>query len=182
MRRSLPLTACMMAGAVLLLGSPAKAVDVTTTHYEFDLTAIDTTTTISFGGYQITDFEYVSGISVTRDGGANLLDDSWTPPEGDSFTLPDGTASPALWFAGTSQEYDTFSQTFATAPYADYVLDFYFTSSLLSTENISALRVMTSASAPSVPELSTWAMALCGFLGLGLTGYRRQTRLDRSSV
>ena len=131
MRRSVPLIACIMAGAVLLLGTSAKA-DVTLlqfinpsggdpTHYEFDLIANAATTTISFQGYQTNDFETVSGISVTHDGGPNLLG-AWTftpAAQGtDAEQLDDGTTVSALSFAAFKGEYDTFSQTFATNPLA----------------------------------------------------------------
>ena len=75
----------MLAGAALLGGSPAKA-DVPplltltdtsalfTNDYTFYLTATETSTTISFQGYNMSDIEYVDNISFTPlDGGASLL-------------------------------------------------------------------------------------------------------------
>ncbi len=165
----------------------------TGTPYSLDFTANAATTTISIGGYQTTAYEYVSGMSVTRGGGANLLTTAWTLTPGtppgfgtDARIQPLG-GYPRLWFGGfSSGDYDTFSQTFATTPDANYVLTFNFTndsfaglSALLnfgsSVFSSSALLVTTTGrvSVPSIPEPSTWAMMFLGFVGLGLAGYRR---------
>ena len=207
MRQLMPLTACIFLGAASLGASSARAdvtllslinpTDQTTTHYSFDLTATATTTTISFGGYQKLDFEYVSEISVTPNAGGNLLGPAWkfrpAAVGSDAWTLPDGTSVPALWFAGLASEYDTFSQTFNTTPGAAYVLDFDFTSSLASdllspsllskvseAVNSSAILVTTTALAPSVPEPSTWIMTVIGVAGLGVIRHRRRARPDPS--
>ena len=114
-------------------------------------------------------------------GGANLLGDTWTfasAPSGSSaFPLPDVTPVPALGFAGgTVGSYDTFSQTFATTPGAEYVYEFMFFNDLgpLGSNAPSGLLVTTSASA--VPEPSTWAMMILGLAGIGFTAYRRKMR------
>ncbi len=197
-------TAGVIMAAAMLGASSARA-DMTLlslvnppgqtgTKYDLAFTATAKTTTISIGGYQTIAYEYVSGLSVTQGGGANLLSTTWTLTPG---TLPGfGTdariqpldGNPRLWFGGFSAwDYDTFSQTFATTQGANYLLTFNFTndsfagvSALLNfaatATGSSALLVATNGLASAAPEPSTWAMALLGFAGLALVGYRRKRK------
>jgi hypothetical protein len=153
----------------------------TETLYDLDFVANASTTTLSVAGYQIPFAWVAASNSVTPSGGgANMLGDTWTfapaPSQSSAFTLPDVTAVPALGFAGgTVGSYDTFSQTFATTPGAEYVYEFMFFNDLSddpSTNAPSGLLVTTTASA--VPEPSTWAMMILGFVGIGAMTYRRR--------
>ena len=205
MRRLRLGVAGIIGGLAFLGASSAQAVTLlsiinpagqTGTPFELDFTADAATTRISIGGYQNLAYEYASNISVTRDGGANLLGAAWTLEQAahgsDAKTQNDGTGVPALWFGGfAAGYYDTFSQTFATTPNVTYSLTFDFTndsfaglSALLDTSSnafgsavfgSSAFLVTTNGRvfAATVPEPSTWAMMLLGFVGLGLAGYRR---------
>ena len=188
MRKTLSATAVLIGAAALLGPSPARAVTLlslinspttTDTRYGFSFTAIASQTTISIGGYDDPAFEYVFDLSVTRGGGANLLGQSWvfTPaPIGSEATEFDGLLKFGDIAVGN---YDTFSQTFATIPGDTYLLSFQFANSMDGSSfphDPSGLLVTTNgglASTVAVPEPTTWMMALLGFVGLGLVGYRR---------
>ncbi len=194
----------VIAAAALLGTSSAQAVTLLSLidppgqsgiRYDLEFTANAATTTIWIGGYDLPAYEYLTDISVTLNGGQNLLGGTWrltnAAAGSDAKTQSDGTSVPALWFGGySSGNYDTFYQTFATTPDNTYLLTFDFTvdsfpqlsalSQFLSSSS-SALLVTTSASAASVPEPSTWAMLLLGFAGLGLAGYRRTRKARLSS-
>jgi hypothetical protein len=190
MRKTLSATAVLIAGVVLFATSSARAVTLlsladspttTDTPYGRFFTAIGPTTMISIGGYDDPAFEYVWDVSVTPalGGGANLLGGSWvfTPARsGSEATQSNGL----LTFGDISPgNYDTFSQTFATTPGDTYLLSFDFANCLdpLSCgPDPGGLLVTTTgelARTPAVPELTTWTMALLGFVGLGLVGYRQ---------
>ena len=190
MRKTLSATAILIGAMALLGTSPARAATLlsllnppttTFTHYGFSFTAIASQTTISIGGYDDPAFEYVFDVGVTPalDGGANLLGQSWvfTPARsGSEATEFDGL----LKFGDISVgNYDTFSQSFATTAGATYLLSFDFANSLDGSSfpsDPSGLLVTTSgglARTVAVPEPTTWALALLGFAGLGLVGYRR---------
>jgi hypothetical protein len=151
----------------------------TETLYDLDFVANASTTTLSVAGYEPDGIWVAASNSVTPSGGgANMLGGAWTfveAPSGSSaFTLDDG-AVPALGFGGTTVgSYDTFSQTFATTPGAEYVYEFMFFNDLTGpgTNAPSGLLVTTSASA--APEPSTWAMMILGFAGIGAMTYRRR--------
>ena len=87
----------------------------------------------------------------------------------DAHQINDGTSVNGLNFAGTrAGDYDTFSQTFATNVGSTYTYAFTFTalggeSGFMVTANV----------ASAVPEASTWAMMLLGFVGLGFAAYRK---------
>ncbi len=154
-----------------LVDSPAG-----TTAYNLLFTATATETTLSVAGYDVVSFEDVLYNSVGTSGGPNLLGGSWsfTPAASGSLAYPfdDGTSVPGLIFGGLSVGYyDTFSQTFATTPGETYGYSFTFTH---GHEGPSELVVTATAAAatPTVPEPSTWAMLLLGFIGLGFAGYR----------
>jgi hypothetical protein len=203
MRKTLSATAVLTVGMVLFATSSARAVTLlslvnspTTTDkpYELFFTAAGRTTTISIGGYDDPAFEYVWGVSVTPalGGGGSLLGGSWvfTPARsGSEATQSNGL----LTFGDISQgNYDTFSQTFATTPGDAYLLSFDFANCLDALScgpDPGGLLVTTTgelARTPAVPELTTWTMALLGFVGLGLVGYRQgrttqsRTRAARS--
>jgi hypothetical protein len=117
-------------------------------------------------------------------GGANLLGDTWTfvpAPSGSSaFELPDVTAVPALGFAGgTVGSYDTFSQTFATTPGAEYVYEFTFFNDLTDPGYNAPTGLLVTTSASAVPEPSTWAMMILGFAGIGFMAYSAALRRGR---
>jgi hypothetical protein len=118
-------TAVTLLGTALLLSAPAHAntvlslTDVGTTangDYALSFTATGTATTISFGGYNIPYFEYVSNIGLYHQGGANpnSLFGGWNFTQAASGSLAtfysDGTSIPALVFGGTTiGSYDIFS-------------------------------------------------------------------------
>jgi hypothetical protein len=178
----------VVAGAALLTSASAQAavllnlVDAPATSntvYNLSFLASDTSTTISFGGYQKPGSEQAVQTGLFLNGaGANLLGSTWslTPAASGSstFTFNDGTSVPALIFLGTSVgEYDTYSQTIGTTIGSSYTLSFHYVNSgglgsgLLVTEvgaNIAA----------AVPEPSTWAMMILGFAGVGFMTYRRK--------
>jgi hypothetical protein len=189
MRKRSTVTAILIGGMALLGASSARAVTLlslinppaqTQTPYILDFTATAASTTISIGGYQDLAYEYVSDISVTSGGGANMLGGTWTFTKAssgsDAKTQNDGTSVPSLWFGGFKENYDSFSQAFMTTPGVTYLLGFNFTNDTLF--DPSALMVTTSGSlavatqALAAPEPTTWTMALLGFVGLGLVGYR----------
>ncbi len=109
----------------------------------------------------------------------------------------------SCWNDGTVQGYDELSQSVATTAGQMYVLSFYAIeiggpgvwSSLSTNGNVTdsggngadILAYVTGIDGGSgsgggpggpggTPELSTWAMMLTGFLGLGVAGYRRARR------
>jgi PEP-CTERM motif len=150
----------------------------TETLYNLDFIANASTTSLSVEGYE-PNFFWVAAInSVTPlGGGANMLGDTWTfvPASSGSagLILPDVISVPALGFGGaTIGSYDTFSQTFATTPGTEYVYQFMLYNDLgpADVANPSGILVTTTASA--VPEPSTWAMLILGFLGVGFMAYR----------
>ena len=185
----------LKAGAAIgfaLLGAASARADTTLlslinmpassgTPYDLDFIATSSTTTLSVAGYQLPSFWQAEFNSVTPSGGgANLLGGTWTlvpaSSGSDTSTFSDGTSVPALNFgAVVAGLYDTYSQTFATTPGAEYVYAFTFLNS--SANEPSGLLVTTSGSAAgTVPETTTWAMMLLGFAGLGLVGYRKSRR------
>jgi hypothetical protein len=126
-------------------------------------------------GYQVNDIEYLTDNMVTLSGGGpNLLGSTWghvfAAMGSISFTYNDGTPVPALGFAAQDPPLvDSFYQMFATAPGDTYTYSFNYTNNNTGGGATPSLLV---ASVNSVPEASTWAMMLLGFVGLGLAGYR----------
>ena len=87
------------------------------------------------------------------------------------------TAVPALGFAGgVVGSYDTFSQTFATTPGAEYVYEFMFFNDLGDPGSNAPSGLLVTTSASPVPEPSTWAMMTLGFAGIGLMACRRKSK------
>jgi len=157
-----------------LIDPPVGIVD-----YDLTFTATTTETTISVGGYQVPSYEQVYYNVVSASSGPNLLGGSWsfTPAaEGSlSDTYDDGTPVPALNFGGVAVGfYDTYSQTFATAPGTKYTYSFTFDE---DGGPSSGLLVTTTGAVSTIPEASTWAMMLLGFAGLGFVGYRQRQKL-----
>jgi hypothetical protein len=65
---------------------------------------------------------------------------------------------------------DTFYQAFATVVGQSYTYSFDYSN---NTANLGlATNSLLTATASSVPEASTWAMLLFGFVGLSLASYR----------
>ncbi len=193
MPKTLLAAAVLTAGVVLLGTSSARAVTLlslvnppaqTDTPYDLSFTATAPTTEISIGGYDDPAFEFVFDVSVTLSGGANLLSESWvfTPARSGS----EATEGKGLLTFGdiSPGNFDTFSQTFATTPGDTYLLSFLFANSLDGSSfssDSSGLLVTTDggfARTLAVPELSTWTMALLGFIGLGLVGYRQARKTE----
>jgi len=196
MCKTLSATVALIGTVALLGASPARAATLlslinspTTTDTPYDLffTATAPATTVSIGGYDDPAFEYVFDIAVTVGGGPNLLGQSWT-------FRPALIGSEATEFDGLLKfgdiavgNYDTFSQTFATVAGDTYLLSFQFANSIDGTSfpgDPSGLLVTTSGELAStvagtvpVPEPATWMMALLGFVGLGLVGYRRSRKI-----
>jgi hypothetical protein len=198
MHKTLSATAVLIAGMALLGTSSARAVTPpatatllsldnppTTTGKPYDLlfTAEGKTTTISIGGYDDPGYEYVWNIGVTLlGGGPPLLSTLWPPPVG-----LDATQSPmgSLTFGDISPvDEGTFAQTFATTRGDTYLLSFDFANCIFASgcgPDSGQLLVMTSGEslgAFAVPELTTWTMALLGFAGLGVVGYRRGRKTE----
>lgn len=193
MPKTLSAAAVLIAGVVLLGTSSARAVTLLSlvnppttlgTLYDFSFTATAPATEISIGGYDDPAFEYVFDVSVTLGGGANLLSDRWvfTPARSGSEATE---GKELLTFGDISPgNYDTFSQTFATTVGDSYLLTFHFANSLDGSSfssDSSGLLVTTDtglARTPAVPELSTWTMAILGFIGLGFVGYRQARKTE----
>jgi hypothetical protein len=170
-------TASARADTVLL---SLTNIGYTETLYNLPFIANASTTGLSVGGYE-PNFVWVGAInSVTPSGGgANLLGNTWTfvPASSGSaaFTLPDVIPVPALAFGGTTVgSYDAFSQTFATVPGTEYVYQFMLYNDLGPPDFADPSGVLVTTTGSPAPEPSTWAMMILGFLGVGLTAYRRQ--------
>jgi hypothetical protein len=126
-------------------------------------------------GYQVNDIEKLTNNMVTLSGGGpNLLGSTWgskfAAVGSNSYTFNDGTPVPALGFAAQDPPYmDTFYQTFATVPGDSYTYSFNYWN---NTTGFGAAPSQLVVTFTSVPEASTWAMLLLGFIGLGFAGYR----------
>src|SRR5271155_5222511 len=117
--------ATLMAGG--LLANPVNATTllsftdapVEDVDYTLQFRATATSTSLSVGGYQLPNDEYVSDNVVSTGGGPNLLGGEWdfTPAALGSFSFAysDGTAVPALNISAVhAGDYDVFTQTFTT--------------------------------------------------------------------
>jgi hypothetical protein len=196
--KRLSATAILIGGMALLGPSSGRAVTLlslvnppaqTDTRYDLSFTATAPNTLISFGGYNDPAFEYVFDMSVTLGGRTIPINGPWvfTPASsGSEATEMNGL----LTFGDISPgNYDTFSHTFVTTTDKTYLLSFHFANSLDGSSSgslSSGVLVTTSGElggALAVPELTTWTMALLGFVGLGLVGYRRgKTTQSRTPV
>jgi hypothetical protein len=138
-------------------------------------TATATESLVIDEGYQVPDLETLTDNAVTLSGGGpNLLGSTWqyrfAALGSNSYTFNDSTAVPALGFAAQDPpDVDTFYQFFATVPGKSYTYSFNYSN---NTAGSGATPSLLIATASSVPEASTWALLLLGFLGLGLAGHR----------
>ena len=129
-------------------------------------------TTISFAGYDITDFTDVTHIGLFLNGtGPNLLGNSWVfsaaASGSDALIYSDGTSVPALSFGGvTIGSYDKYSETIATTIGNSYTLDFTYAGG----GSPNGFIVTTSAT----PLPSTWIMLITGFVGFTFLAFRKK--------
>jgi hypothetical protein len=178
------LAGALTASAIYAVAAgPAGATTLTLTNPPTQLSTPETVTftataTESFvidEGYQVNDIETLTDNAVTVSGGGpNLLGSTWQQRfaalGSNSYTFNDGTPVPALGFAAQEPpDVDTFYQFFATVPGKSYTYTFDYSN---NTAGFGATPALLVATASSVPEASTWALLLLGFLGLGLAGYR----------
>jgi len=145
-----------------------------------DFILTETATSPSTGYYSITDnsaYWYVYGFTVTNPG---ALPGTPTSVGAQNYTWSSGTTTlfgePAFFYI------DEYTGT-ATANVLDFIQinggtasDFYFGAQPASSYTINLVDQngdqMTVSSA--VPEPSTWAMMMLGFLGVGFMAYRRK--------
>ena len=144
-------------------------------------TATATESLVIDEGYQVNDLETLTNNMVTLSGGGpNLLGSAWQSRFAAvgslSYTFNDGTPVPALGFAAQDPpNLDTFYQIFATVPGDTYTYSFNYSN---NTAGFGATPSKLVVTASSVPEPSTWAMLLLGFVGVGFATYRAQRRAD----
>jgi hypothetical protein len=167
-------SALLGAGVLAAASANASTIFDETGFFETDapvkvsFTGTSADTTIAFSGFDVVGFDFVADISLTTDGGSNLLSQTWsfTPAPAGSGTaqVPDifGTGATGFEFGGSkvAGSFDEFSQNVATIKGQTYDLDF----SLLAPDHGPA---EVFATASSVPEPATWTLALAGFGGLG---------------
>jgi len=170
-------TSPAQSAALINLTNPAAQSD---TPFALSFDAIGSATLISIAGYQVPSFERVTQNGVFLNGGGpNLLGSSWifhaAASGSDTSTFNDGSAVPGLSLGGTTVgSYDTYSQIFATTPGSLYTLDFLFSN---PSDNAPSGFLVTTDGTPvtsAVPEPSTWAMMILGFIGIGGMTYRRR--------
>ena len=144
-------------------------------------TATATESLVIDEGYQVNDLETLTNNMVTLSGGGpNLLGSAWQSRFAAvgslSYTFNDGTPVPALGFAAQDPpNLDTFYQIFATVPGDTYTYSFNYSN---NTAGFGATPSKLVVTASSVPEPSTWAMLLLGFVGVGFATYRAQRRAN----
>ena len=175
------LTAAAIYGAAVVpAGAATNTITLINGSNESDVTLVFTArATESFvlvEGYQVNDVETVTNNVVTLSGGGpNLLGPTWqsgfAAVGSNSFTFNDGTPVPALGFSALDPpDVDTFYQAFATVVGQSYTYSFDYKN---NTAKLGlATNSLLTATAESVPEASTWAMLLLGFVGLGFASYR----------
>jgi hypothetical protein len=130
-------------------------------------TATSADTTVAIFGFDVPAFDDVQDISLTTNGGSNLLGQTWfftpAPTGSDAVPFDDGfgTGTNGLVFEGTVVgSFDEFSQNVATVTGQTYELNFDLVSNDEGPSEVFA-------TASSVPEPATWTLALVGFGGLG---------------
>jgi hypothetical protein len=130
---------------------------------------------------------------------SSLLPNNWTyaNPQGAAFggfVTTTCIGASTCWYDGATQGYDSLSQSVATTSGDTYKISFWAVddsalprwSSISTNGDITdpggnGANILTYAfpngssgpPPPAAPELSTWAMMLLGFAGLGYIGYRR---------
>jgi PEP-CTERM motif len=131
-------------------------------------TATSADTTVAFFGFNVPEADIFMDISLTSNGGSNLLGETWSftpaPLGSDAFQFVDGfdTGTNGLDFAGTvADSFDELSQDVATVTGQTYDLNFDLDGDGAPAE------VFVTASAVAVPEPATWTLSLVGFGGLG---------------
>lgn len=113
-----------------------------------------------------TTYKFSYGLYATGSGAANPF--SFTLFNSISDILVSNTSSNTDVPVGQWTDY---SYTFtATSTSSNNLLDFYFTSGSYPAKDVLLADVNISA----VPEPSTWAMMILGFLGVGFMAYRRK--------
>jgi hypothetical protein len=194
------------AGAVALLAIPSSVNATTTVLFDqtnfstlntpesFTFVAGATTTTISFGGYQIPDWMGLDDIFFVLTGNSpatNLLGLTFNETPAASCSVfwqsvdPGAYGTNGLRFGNYCEgQYDTFSQTISTTIGSSYTLGFVLSNPDLGDNNRedvvpSGLRITaTDAVVASVPEPATWAMMLIGFGAIGFAmRFRRRPRI-----
>jgi hypothetical protein len=175
------LTAAAIYGAAVVpAGAATNTITLINGSNESDVTLVFTArATESFvlvEGYQVNDVETVTNNMVTLSGGGpNLLGSTWqqgfAAVGSNSLTFSDGTSVPGLGFSAQNPpDVDTFYQAFATVVGQSYTYSFDYKN---NTAKLGlATNSLLTATAESVPEASTWAMLLLGFVGLGFASYR----------
>jgi PEP-CTERM motif len=165
-----------LLGAGVLAAASAHASVIFDAHnfngeqpFTFSFTATAADTPIAFFGFDVQGFDQVLGISLTTNGGSNLLGQTWSfmpaPMGSNSFQGidGDGTGTDGLVFAaGTFDSFDEFSQNVATVAGQTYDLNFTFFGL-----GSGPSEVFATASVAAVPEPATWTLAVLGFGGLG---------------
>ena len=146
--------------------------------YDLGFTATGTSVTLTDAGYQVPGFtDFIHNSVAASGGGANLLSQTWvfTPAASGSDTsqFNDGTSVNALSFGGVVEgSYDQYSQTFATTPGTTYAYSFDIPNFAGNPNGFSVS--VTNATVGAVPEPSSWAMMILGFVGVGAMAYRRR--------
>jgi PEP-CTERM motif len=133
-------------------------------------TATSADTTVAFFGFDVPSLDLVEDISLTANGGGNLLGQTWSftpaPLGSNAGQSPDqfDTGTNGLVFGGgIVGSFDEFSQNVATVAGQTYGLNFG-----LVGNGAAPAEVFATASAVAVPEPATWTLALVGFGGLGV--------------
>ncbi len=175
----------LVVGLMIGAAAPAEATTLldlvnaspqTNTPFSLSFTATDTSTTVSFAGFQVPSGETATQIGLFLGGNApNLLGQVWDfvpAAEGSlSSQFNDGSSVNGLEFAGVVVGFfDTYSQTVATTIGDSYTVDFLFTE---SGDNAPSELVVTANGAVGVSEPASVALLGAGLLGLGLIRRRK---------
>jgi PEP-CTERM motif-containing protein len=164
----LPLLGC------IIFNSPASATPVTDTiSFTSDLINFGQVS-LNAGGGSVNYLGGVETVSTTGTNGFFVLEPPLPGPSPFSVSL--GSCAAAL-SAGASCSLGTITLNTTIAGVYNDVLDFNFTPNVGSP--VLAGTLTLEATVGAVPEPSTWAMMILGFLGLGFTAFRRTNGLVR---
>lgn len=158
--------------ASTILFSAIDQVPQPATPMSFTLTAGMSSTTLAFGGYNRSGFDYVTEIELlARDSSTNLVTNDFllTKAAAGSSAFRIGNASPinGLAFGGfVPGNYDIFSQAIRTVAGQSYTLNFNLR---VGTGTPNAFFVSATDLLAGVPEPTTWAAMLLGFALVGAT-------------